>query len=845
MEQRTVRKTVVIGLGGTGRDVVLQLKRKYREVYGRVDIPSTRFVVFDTADQKPLLVPGEKPIELTPAEFLRLTVSHPGRAVKVNEEIDPWFPDERGIPMVSISKGAGQVRVLGRLALYCNARTVYDRIRRALDSVNSLRPHQDLGGFRVSNDSSVQIIVVGSLSGGTGSGTFLDIAYVCRNHMRHGTDDLSAYLLLPDVFSTLTATANVEPNAYAALKELDLLMDAEYGRKETSVSFGGNEISWQGRPFDAVYLVNKRNQRGQVYETVEELTKVIAMGIFVATGATGQDADDVRDNLQHQLTGTVFGKGLKYSSFGVSELVLDSDGRVEEEARRVAAATLEAVFGGRAPEVGSDVDLFLSGLELTDKLADRVLLDEAPPSISGDNARIETLDALITNGDKNVRDVQAAVERVRGGLALDFADSFDAERLKRLASASGVLGTARFLQVSVERLKELQDHFAAAASKAGKEGREARQRADGQRAEVPKVKKAWFGRQRKAQGLARSFAAAVKKAASSAWDQARFQKAEEVVAAVLQEVRQHSQNLEDLRDKVLPLANDLRQRSVPKERVEPFTVRMPCPTAADSVQDNPAPSEFFEWLRDEGRKVHDLLDMRREELLNVFLGFARSRKSVQALTTMEMSSAWEACPEEDKHRYIKHLEELASPLWEYEVEYMGGDKSTAMLQIMGVPHAELTLEDVLPRSSQAGRSVHLATTGDERRIYCYRVEAAIPAFILSGIRNYRARFERMCGETFFHIDLRWEDIPDLCPDGYPDLTPSTSTNGTGPHGAGKSPITAVGGAEVQMPIRDRIDTRMIPLTPAAEANGNGGATEPTAAPRPTELAGEAGEGLSS
>jgi hypothetical protein len=343
MEQRTVRKTVVIGLGGTGRDVVLQLKRKYREVYGRPDIPSTRFLVFDTADQKSLMVP-EGRIDLTPAEFLKLTVNNPKRAVQVNDEVETWFPTNRDLPLVSITKGAGQVRALGRLALYCNAKDVYARIRRVLDGVNSLRPHQDLGGFKVSGDS-VQVIIVSSLSGGTGGGTFLDVAYVCRAHMHNAADDLSAYLLLPDVFTTLTATANVEPNAYAALKELDVLMDTEFGQKETSVNFGGHVISWQDPPFDAVYLVNNRSQRGQVYETVEELAEVMALGIFVANGATGQDADDVRDNLQHQITGRIYGKRPMYSSFGVSELVLDSEGRVDDEASRVAAATRRRFSG--------------------------------------------------------------------------------------------------------------------------------------------------------------------------------------------------------------------------------------------------------------------------------------------------------------------------------------------------------------------------------------------------------------------------------------------------------------------------------------------------------------------
>jgi hypothetical protein len=391
----------------------------------------------------------------------------------------------------------------------------------------------------------------------------------------------------------------------------------------------------------------------------------------------------------------------------------------------------------------------------------------------------------------------------------------------------------------MERLTQLEARFAREGAKAEKEGVDARQQLDRLRAEVSRVKKAWLRRSQKVRGLGTSFAQTAGKAVSSTWDQARNRRAEEVVKAVLQGVRQQYQQLEDLRDKIPGIAAELRQGGAPKTRIDPFTVRMPCPTPKSADQVNPEARDFFEWLSDGGRKLHDLLDLRKEELVKVFLAFAHTRKSVLALQEMEMSSAWEACPEEDKLEYIRLLEELASPLWEYEPEFLGGDKSTSMLQIMGVPNARFNLEDVLPRSSQAGRSVHRATTGDGRRIYCYKVEAAIPAFILSGIRNYRPRFARTSSETFFHIDLRWENIPDLCPDGYPNLGARPSSNGTGPHRAsGSDPPREEG-----VPGTLRIDTTVIPMASGPETNGHGGPTEPPAASSAPESADETSDGV--
>src|SRR5687768_10868493 len=171
------RPTVVIGLGGTGYGAVLKLKKHFRDAYGSVP-QIIRFLTFDTTED---VEHSERardglPVTLEPrTEQHVIQVANPaGLLGNGNDPIDSWWPNN--IPIGAIIAGAGQVRARGRLALFAKSEEIISAIRKAIEDVDLIKTHKQMykDDFLVSERGGVEIYIVASLAGGTGSGMFLD-----------------------------------------------------------------------------------------------------------------------------------------------------------------------------------------------------------------------------------------------------------------------------------------------------------------------------------------------------------------------------------------------------------------------------------------------------------------------------------------------------------------------------------------------------------------------------------------------------------------------------------------------------------------------------------------------
>ena len=154
------------------------------------------------------------------------------------------------------------MRALGKFAFTAN----YPQIKTAFQyAKQKIVGHEKfmLDRWQVELDKGINIFVVCSFSGGTGSGMFLDLAYNLRDWIPASEiPQSSAYLMLPGAFSGLGD--RVVANAYSALMELN-----HYSRNDTrfeaqySVS-GSDRISsnsGQDVPFNFCYLVGNSNDK--------------------------------------------------------------------------------------------------------------------------------------------------------------------------------------------------------------------------------------------------------------------------------------------------------------------------------------------------------------------------------------------------------------------------------------------------------------------------------------------------------------------------------------------------------------------------------------------------------
>jgi hypothetical protein len=140
-----------------------------------------------------------------------------------------WRPDPIKVT-VPVGSGAGQYRAIGRIITIANFATLKDAVTDAFDSLKAPEVSADLKAitnlFNVEPTVAVpevQVVVIASIAGGSGSGAVLDVCDVVRAASgKVAADEMWGLLYAPDVFEHLADDdiPGVQPNALAALSEI-------------------------------------------------------------------------------------------------------------------------------------------------------------------------------------------------------------------------------------------------------------------------------------------------------------------------------------------------------------------------------------------------------------------------------------------------------------------------------------------------------------------------------------------------------------------------------------------------------------------------------------------------
>ena len=254
--------TIIIGLGGTGIDALKVVKKKvYEQLYPDNpggEIPKYEhigFLAIDTDD----ISNGEDIYSLRKNECLSIKVN--GLVKKMENDIAHEYKEfdwlQKDLNQLR-EEGAGMVRQIGRYCLFKNINEIKSKIKKLKDEVT-----QDA----VPN---VNVHIIAGISGGTGSGTFIDMCYIVRELL--GTaSTLFGYFFMPDVNLSKEGVdtkgeRRIKGNGYAALKELDYTMNLVNEGKTFSQYYGGEgghsvkETSMP--PVDLCHLISAREQNG-------------------------------------------------------------------------------------------------------------------------------------------------------------------------------------------------------------------------------------------------------------------------------------------------------------------------------------------------------------------------------------------------------------------------------------------------------------------------------------------------------------------------------------------------------------------------------------------------------
>ncbi|MBI5844838.1 MAG: hypothetical protein HZB23_09250 [Deltaproteobacteria bacterium] len=296
-------KTLLIGLGGTGKEVLLRFRRLVVEKFGSLDaLPCIQYICIDTDntedarkeyDRTILDDPLYRKIKFNNVE--RVDLALPGgignyiKNINNYPHIKTWLNTQGNLAdLGDLGKGAGQVRMASRLAFYHHFDTIVGALQKAEGALADPNVGKTLEGQGLGEDYNPNLkdaYIICSLGGGTGAGVFLDTAYLVAQ--MYSDYHRTGMLFLPSFFTGYSGSKRIMANGYAALKELNHYSFANRFILPTRQ----NPANMGPPPFNETYLLESQNEVGEgvgtagkeyaMYQMVAEiLAQIFSQGAF-------------------------------------------------------------------------------------------------------------------------------------------------------------------------------------------------------------------------------------------------------------------------------------------------------------------------------------------------------------------------------------------------------------------------------------------------------------------------------------------------------------------------------------------------------------------------------------
>lgn len=300
---RELQPTVFIGLGGTGKEVLLRVRRqilstRWQDVRlsNLAQFPIAQFMYFDVDTQT-----AKESDRAAASDLLGSAVSFaPGETLQKPLDLQVFLSNRRAYPLINeffpddelsginVLHGAAQIRVLSRLYFFQHHQEfkamLQAKAAAAIDSLQNRTQLQRLG-LDVDPGNRYRIVVVGSAAGGTGSGSFLDAGYLANSLQDPRAESVTLVLFLGGVFQDANAT-RVNANTFAALKELEGCMrNPEWPRYVTKWAQTDQALG-QIYPYKDVYLIDNANVLHERTSQKDDLFAMVASILFEDFGSS-------------------------------------------------------------------------------------------------------------------------------------------------------------------------------------------------------------------------------------------------------------------------------------------------------------------------------------------------------------------------------------------------------------------------------------------------------------------------------------------------------------------------------------------------------------------------------
>ena len=327
-----IRNNILVGLGGTGGKILKAIRKRLNQEYSEEELNSIpiSFRYVDSPDTDRISKEtGEDMFD--EGEFLYIQ----GKNIKDVLKSPSSFPKLAGIienpeglmkAIGDVGAAAGQKRRAGRMLFAMN-------IDKYIESIKKRR--QEAHKKNTTNCAKNRIFVFTGLSGGTGSGSIIDVIAQTRNidEFRDRKEtEIIVFAMVPEL--TPPGRADVAgryfANAYAALKEINDLQLGNY--KPFNVAGGMYDHLDLGElPANGVYLFSDRNEYGKQIPRPEgkdsELYSIVGDFAYARMfmGEINDDSTQLDDNYKSSSAGMLDEFRRSYSFENIEDFRKETD----------------------------------------------------------------------------------------------------------------------------------------------------------------------------------------------------------------------------------------------------------------------------------------------------------------------------------------------------------------------------------------------------------------------------------------------------------------------------------------------------------------------------------------
>ena len=464
---KDISRTLIIGLGGTGQSVIRDVKKRLFRRYG--EIPAlVKFLSFDTDNDEYQDTPfkyyydGEnretKKYNLQKDEFRK--IGRPGIEVLKDDPICKNLNYTELAKVYGLTNGIGAngFRIMGRAHFLYNSGEIMAMLNKVvgeLRNANLLETERAVKGYNVANNN-INVYIVASLAGGTGSSSFLDLSRMLQHAgvnvqpmgAQTQSDRIFGMFFMPSFFKDKPNTPNIQINTYVALSELDYTLGLNDRDKypDGSEALERDQNNYEGyntyQPvrYSNVYLIDADTRKGHAH-SFREAAGYVASFIAASIAASAGALDSSYSNSTHCMH-DLDGKKQLYSGLGYCEIRLDRQNLVKYLLNRQLREVLTTFKDGdESLKIDALVDKFIEDNHLNEGV---MSLEEGMEDTRSEMN--ELIDSIIDMKDKKFTGIVMG----KAQTGKDAATNIETNKVKYLNN----LGTAASEAVKEFALKK-------------------------------------------------------------------------------------------------------------------------------------------------------------------------------------------------------------------------------------------------------------------------------------------------------------------------------------------------------------------------------------------------------